>query len=637
MNLIMLAVLLSGSCLGVCLLKRRPEDMLPLTQMSIVLILFCFGLFGVLYVGVIVVLGIVMVIYLLCLFLMIKNRNYKASLHKLSTPGCIMFVILFVILSYANYGKQADAWDEFSHWMDCIKAMTYADDFITNPGAHSYFASYPPAMTILQYFFQKIYLFVNPNELFNEWRMYLTYQMFALSMFFPFFKSGKPKGLLNASMMLAILCLLPTLFFGGLYTAVYIDPFIGIVTGCGFAYILYHDRTDYIDEIYIFMLCAVLVLGKDVGLFFSCFISICYGVDVMMEDGKYKTLSCGRVFQKSILLLKASAPLWAILAARLLWRNEMRISGVSPNFGNQINLIEYTSMFFLHKDSTYRQAVVDNMKDAFYGKTIGIGQLNVSISYFGMFILFIVLMYLLYRRALVKKATWIKSSTKVAMVFVLLQLAVYMYCLGATYVSNFGEYEATCLASYERYSNMSYLTVWIVLVIGAIEIWQACDYTERMAAILAAIMLVSPIGQISDFLNRDIARSSQGMRSRYEVLSQQIEKYCSGTDKIYCISEGDQGLDYWVMRYNARPNEFSDNFTWSLGEAQYEGDIWTYNISSDEWHEKLLKEKYTHIALYNVNDYFKDVYSDIFADTENIYSQCLYELNMNTGLFELCE
>ena len=68
--------------------------------------------------------------------------------------GLIIFLLVFFAFSVFNAGKLASTWDEFSHWIDIVKAMTTVDDFGTNPQSLSTFKSYPPAMSIFQYVLQ---------------------------------------------------------------------------------------------------------------------------------------------------------------------------------------------------------------------------------------------------------------------------------------------------------------------------------------------------------------------------------------------------------------------------------------------------------------------------------------------------
>lgn len=122
-----------------------------------------------------------------------------------------MFGVLFIAFSYFNWGNVAHSWDEMSHWMTAVKSMSYIDDFLTNPDSKAYFKSCPPAMALLQYFFQKVYFMVSGGNIFNEWRMYLVYQMFTLSMIFPFFKFDNKRKLLVNITYLSALIILPSL------------------------------------------------------------------------------------------------------------------------------------------------------------------------------------------------------------------------------------------------------------------------------------------------------------------------------------------------------------------------------------------------------------------------------------------
>lgn len=154
---------------------------------------------------------------------------------------------------------------------------------------------------------------------------------------------------------------------------------------------------------------------------------------------------------------------------------------------------------------------------------------------------------------------------------------------------------------------------------------------------LSISLLICPIGSLSDFLNRDCVRASNEERAPYARLDELIKKHCSGADKIYFISEGSTGFEYWVTRFNALPNAFSDNFSWSLGSPQYEGDVWTIDVSVDDWKKILLEGRYTHIAIYTMNEYFRENYSSVFSDSSTIYGNALYSINNETGLYELCE
>lgn len=179
-------ILISGSVFGVFIFGKKFEEILPITCMSIVLVLFLFGMVNRLRFGLYFVIITIIILYVISLIYFLKNRKCKTYFNGFFSPAFLIFVILFIILYYANSGKLAVEWDEFSHWMDSIKAMTDLNDFVTNPASNSMFKTYPPGMAMFQYFFQKLYLRLYPNEVFNEGLMFFVRQIFVLSLFFPF-------------------------------------------------------------------------------------------------------------------------------------------------------------------------------------------------------------------------------------------------------------------------------------------------------------------------------------------------------------------------------------------------------------------------------------------------------------------
>ena len=107
--------------------------------------------------------------------------------------------------------------------------------------------------------------------------------------------------------------------------------------------------------------------------------------------------------------------------------------------------------------------------------------------------------------------------------------------------------------------------------------------------------------------------------------------------KIYLISQGTTGFDYWVLRYNIRSNRInlSHNpmFTWSIGVPFYEGDVWTRSISPQEWQAELLLD-YDYVALYKINNYFLQNFGGLFQDPAAIRENTVFRINKETGLLE---
>ena len=303
-----LLILLSGSLLGAVRFHRRFEEIIPITCIGIVMILFLFGLldhllWGV-YAGIAAAVGIYGYVAFLCL-----RKEHRASLARnLFTPGLLIFLVCFCFYLLGDFNLRATVTDEFSHWMYCVKTTTYLDDLSTNPAAYSSFPSYPPGMCLFQYFFQKIYLLAKPGMPFSEWRAYLAYQLLLVSMAMPFLRQlsfKRPLELL-LSAAIPVFIHLP-FFFPWNFTGVMIDAFVGAAAGYTFAMVLLGDDFDPLTPAYLCLYCAMLVLSKDVGLFFACFASIAYLIRRLW----------GLKNRREVLVM--GLPLIASLLAKLLW------------------------------------------------------------------------------------------------------------------------------------------------------------------------------------------------------------------------------------------------------------------------------------------------------------------------------
>ena len=159
-------LLISGGVFCATFTSKKIEDILPLQFMVMMAVLYTFGLFGHLSWGIYFLHIAMILLYGVSIAANIKTNKWKSTCANLFTPAFAILCAMFLVLNICDYGELAHTWDEFSHWMDSVKAMTYLDDFITNPHSESFFKSYPPAMSLLQYFFQKTYLalMVYPGE-----------------------------------------------------------------------------------------------------------------------------------------------------------------------------------------------------------------------------------------------------------------------------------------------------------------------------------------------------------------------------------------------------------------------------------------------------------------------------------------
>lgn len=626
---ILFLLFLSGSVFGAAFLHKPFEKTLPLTFMGVSALLFLFGFCGFLAPGVFCVAVLLILLWIASAFRLFHRRDFFAFRENLLTPSFFFFAVLFCVLVMGNYGKLACSWDEFSHWVDSVKAMTQIDDFVANAASRSMFQSYPPSMTLLQYFVQKLYSFFRLGE-FCEWLVYLSYQLFSLSLLFPLLgKIRFRNGLLNLCTFL-ILAIVPLVFFAEFYATVYIDPFVGLIVGAGLTWLALEDLRESLGIVFFSLLCFMLVLAKDAGKFFVVFLLSGFAVILIKKrSSENQPVSFfRRVLPLLPALVCAGLPL-------LLWRLILIRYDTPQNFTGDLSIFSYIKMFFLHNDTTFRQQTVDIFKDAFFVMGIQLGNTQIILTFFSWLVVFAVGFLFLGRQASSEPTTGIsdRKNRDLRMIcgIALLMSVCYAFFLGSVYITQFSEREALELSSYHRYMNMTFLPMWILLLFGALRRIQSLPErkkSSRLAALLCGVVLIaSPVRNVEDFLSRDQVRLSVNFRALYEPLTETVHRICGADDHVYLISQENNGLDYFILRYTCRPS-LIDGY-WSVGVPFYEGDAWTWYIEPENL-RSLLLESYDYLAVYHVNDYFLTEYGSLFGD--EIQENALYRVDRDSGL-----
>lgn len=602
-----LAVLLSGSVFSAARFGRKFEEILPITCMGVVLTLFLFGAVGFLGAGVYAVLLAAAVFWAYGLWRAVRGGG-KQLMSGMLTPAFLVFCGMLALLMLGDYGLLSTGWDDFSHWQLCVRKMMVLDDFAANPASGIHYQSYPPAMALFQYFLQKLRCLLDSGAPFSEWRLFLAYQVLMLAPAMPFFRElSLPKAVLAG----VCLFVLPMLFIGQTYILLYIDSFVGMLAGCGFLAVLMKHRGG-LHTAYVAMLCAVLTLSKDVGLYFACFIGITFFLNRLLTRGNETSL---RRFGIALL------PLISALGAKLAWKGILLKLGSKMVFSEPIDMIEYTKMFFLRTGGYYRQDSVEAFKRMFFSREFALPGIGVLTSYFALTLVFAIALYALcgkLAQAQPERANAIRASG----ILIFLQLAVYVYCLGATYAYRFSESEAIDLASYNRYMNIAYIGVFLPLFFGGFRVLSCWKESLPLLCLCGALLIAVPMNEVHSFLNRDDVAASYVRREPLDDLAETIRDNCSESERVYFVSQDSDGRDLVIVQFGAEPAEVSSALGWSLNPS---------GISAERWQEMLL-QRYDYVAICQLNGAFTEGYGSLFADPSQIADHTLYRIDRRSGL-----
>lgn len=631
-NLFFFGILASGSVFCSVKFDKKFEEILPITCMGIGVILFLFGIVGALKAGVYFIIAASMLFYILTGYVLMKHHDYLVLLKKnCFTVGSLFFCFLTIILSVSLKGLLASKWDEFSHWIDIVKVMTTLDDFGTNPQSFSAFQSYPPAMTLFQYMLQKVNLILNPRQGFSEWRVYFAYQIYFIAVLLPFFKNIQWKELVKIISLILIILVTPVVFYADIYCSAYIDPFLAILAGAGFSAVILQKSTekDIYYSIYVFLVISTLVLSKDAGIIFALFLSILYVTDYcishqIIEKHLWNASTIGNI----------AVPFLAVFIPKILWKWELTSSKARISFETHINLGTLVNVF-LGKDDSYRTEVLKNYIQAFFDEYITIGYTRNHINYFALFtimtIALIVIFKLFYEKNRIQG-----SYAFLCTINIILQLITFIVGMCILYMFNFSEYEALRLASFSRYLNIIFLATALIILLS---LWTiifeiSCLKSRKYGMILClCILICAPLkAGIIDSLNGANRDASVQNKEPYNELIDKIMEVCDGDDVIYLIAQQDSGYHRWIIRFSVRPNRIEGSY--SIGEPFYDGDIWTEEKTAEEWQQELI-ENYDYVALYSLNDYFYENFSEVFADPDSIYEDGVYRVDKESGLLYL--
>jgi hypothetical protein len=220
---------------------------------------------------------------------------------------------------------------------------------------------------------------------------------------------------------------------------------------------------------------------------------------------------------------------------------------------------------------------------------------------------------------------------------------VYTYGLLVLYLFRFGEYEATRLASYERYLGtywagialfVALVTIWLVAGSSSSEtISGSKTKTEGVAelvvagVVLVSLFVFSPVQKLAEFFANPHGYSSQ-VRAQFEpVLEQAKQAGIQPGDKVWIIAQHTTGFEYWVLRYSLMKNE-TNSGTWSLGSRADENDAWTAEMTAAEWAEEI--KGYDYVLLFRATDSFASEFGGLFGGSTEVESSRVFQVD-NSG------
>ena len=603
--------------------KRRFEETIALTTGGMILFMYVLGIIGLLKVSVYLILGATAALLILSFIKILKSKQFLKSLAPFFTPAALAFFLFFLFLLYAHYERLLHEYDEFTHWGDVVKAMAWIDDFSTSPLSHSYFQNYVPGMAIFQYLFEKLAM-IFPGGIFVDWRLYFAYHLLTVIFLLPFFTVRKWRWFLPAFLLILFTALTPVFFDPESLSSIYVDGFLGLLAGAGFA-TLFLKKSSGWKTAHILVICALLVLVKDVGLLFAVTLGLAFLISEMPQI---------RENRKKFLIL-AGLTVAAVALPKILWEISIRVNHITfMKFRRPIKL-DVLFRVITGQQAGYEAEVGAASINRLLTGVVGFhGPIEIKMIYPVLAaILIAVLMLFLF---LWKKQDPEAHRQHRAAVWGALVTFV-LYCLGMPLLYMF-KLNSDTLVSFDRYMGIM-LTCLIVLIFLLAAAWMQ-ERPKWMiagvgACVLIGAMTLNPV-IMGKYLNRESIGDQYYVLGRFDTFVREMNEIAGGEEKhVWLIAQESDGSEFWPLRYGIRPANGEINVGFSISDhtkSLYPGDIWTLIIPAEEWREKL--KDYDYVMIWQADDTFREDYAALFENPADIADRTIFAVNHNTNLLE---
>ena len=641
-SLIFFLSISSGSVLYAALNKHRYEECVPFSIFSIIFILYLFGLFHALHFGVFVVLGLCALIYVLSFVLVIVKKSFSQFIHRLLTPGCGLFFLLLLFLIYCNEGMLAYHTDDFSHWTDILRVMLNQDGFGVTASARSYFGTYPPAISLIEYFYVSIGSQLFPTQPFSEHFIYLAYQITAMSLFLPFLNRLKGKNILYVLLFSLGCFIVPIILFDYFFYSLYMDPMVSLLAG--FCLIYPHLQSPSRMHYVTFLLALfTLVLTKNIGIFFALMAGISY---LVTQPVTQNGLSSGRKVSIAA-FLKPAMVFATIILSYMSWKvlllcNQPLFS--NPWAGGQT--FAQTIQSFVGGGgitAAQKETVMGTFVDRLFVIQFYLGghqQIGVCFLFLFVFLLILLAFLTSYIPSISRK-----QRTALVVVSAVTTL-LYMAGLCFAYLYHFSMDESEFLFSFSRYAAIP-LTMLLMLIFGALCKWLEYKSLSKNSVLilLALFVVLFPYDGFRCLFKHEKVIESHAYRAPYDQLAADVLNSIPDQDaNIYFISQEPESLDdFWVMRSLLRPLVI-DNHNYYIApsgalDAAGAKDITRFSkellmptkMDAQQW-KNILASRYDYVLLFHLNNAFYNDYASVFTAPATIHEHSLYKVQPDGSL-----
>ena len=584
--------------------KFKQESSVTITFLGITLFLYLSGLFNLMRFAVVIIYIISVISFIYIIYCLIKK---KIKLSQIFTPGILFYILTIFIMTFIVLDTNYYEWDEFSHWGANLKAMVQHNLFWSNNIYDGVHVVYPPLAGLVEYFFCKI------NGGFAEDISYIAINTFIITLLLPFCKNDRfnAKGIIK-QILFWIFIYLTIKVCNFQLTSIYIDLLLGILFASGM-YLAYRLENKA-DKINLILILISMPLLKDTGLLFLGIIlmqiffnKVILKIIIDKKISKDNFIKIGVIFGILVISLGLYGT-WKIYCGA---NNRYLDDRHDKNAISEIDIKEYIkAVLLINTDNSKYTDISFSFYDNLNKEAV-IGSLDSNITTIKLFVLLNIVGLILY---LVSEDKL--NRKKITTFFIAFDIGFVLYCLLllATFMFAFTETEGRNLASYSRYIT-TYFIAWIISLMG-IAINNK-DKNELVAILVAICLCIYPMNALS-IINVFARKNQSGITDEIRWEASIIKDKVKLDEKVYLIYQNDGGgYDYHKLRYSISPIVTNLMYEWSLGPKYYPDDIWSNDITKEEFEKKLINEKFDYVFIAQIDEQFIKIYGDLIEGNYN--------------------
>ena len=491
-------------------------------------------------------------------------RDRKAAVYVLTTELAVFAAIAFACV-LLNYGRVYVLNDEFSHWGLAVKNIFTVGQLPFGSETNALYRDYPPFATAICYLgtcFEK-----NLNEGATYVPMNLAMCAAVMPVLSAYMRGCARKGCARLGRVfvgvpvLALLCGI-LCFKLSAFTVISVDTLMGLLAFYVVAEVLAGKGFGRIVHSAVAASC--LVLTKNTGIAFACFAAAVL-LAVVIANGIKKKDANGILKRLCAVVIPVVA---GSAAAKALWSLVLTVSGAYDPSGNPVKVLGEVIVGGL---SDVRKETARAFFRAWVEPRFSVGLPLVAVV--AVLIIVEVLTVLL----LVKLRSRNTAVTVASYIAVTVCFFLYMFGVLVGYWAKFSDYEATTVASFERYVG-TYLTFWLCLIlmtlisvvlpllIRKISLARGSQRTKVMIATAATCLAVTASAIFFGAFYPYRARASVIERKQFsagEGLAEKCEAMNIGRgEKILLFSSSYTNKLRLAANYNAAPYTVTGGENW---------------------------------------------------------------------------